>query len=650
MEMAGNENKLPQEGRTDGPESLSKQVLGSSTDSGGSNEPLYKTNKTDGNKTKMCEWSNILNPFERRSSIDRSPPRSRINSAPGAVNPGPIDPSSVYSETEKSKRKRDENSEPSKTTKREKSEMQCTLDRLMSKMEELVQQIKTNVNTKGEIKKGITEAYKLGSTLKRLARRQESIDIEVQCDMPENPEILSNNGQKTDVAVQTMTQREKDNEADILRKEIDQVYSFQHYYKLPNSPWPETVYHKTKLVLGNPLKRNEGNIAIFGEENKEGKMGALENALVNKYPDLLETDIEATESGKMILLEQTTKLKNNEGDTRTKTRNIARVLININEDKTESRRSCYTLLSQLKDIIKEQNGSMLILAHANRDQTNELRKMAECIFKDDDINVEVYAPKAKSRPYSEVAKSRNKPEKISSGGKSQQSRRPKTQTLWIKDEKRTYTELLKNVKEEILKTGAADKINSVRKTNSGELLLVLKEGADDIKKTVESNLSGAKIRMGKTTTTLNIKDLDAVTTKEEVLKELKKTTGREDIKVKSIRPAYGESQIATIEINKESAKKLITMGKVRIGMTRCRVRERVELTKCFKCWEYGHIAPNCKSTINREKCCFKCNKEGHASKDCKENPFCPLCHKEGHQVGSSTCEALKTAIDARKRK
>lgn len=89
---------------------------------------------------------------------------------------------------------------------------------------------------------------------------------------------------------------------------------------------------------------------------------------------------------------------------------------------------------------------------------------------------------------------------------------------------------------------------------------------------------------------LHIKDLDAITTKAETEAALIDIVGSSDIVVRSLRPAFGKTQIATVETTDKVAEILVKRGRVRIGMSQCRVRERIQLTRCYRCWQFGHLA------------------------------------------------------------
>lgn len=92
---------------------------------------------------------------------------------------------------------------------------------------------------------------------------------------------------------------------------------------------------------------------------------------------------------------------------------------------------------------------------------------------------------------------------------------------------------------------------------------------------------------------IEVKNLDSITTKEEICnaltKELEYIEELPITSIKSIRRGYGETQIAVISLPFELAGKVTSARRVRIGWSDCSIRLKVSLTKCFKCLGFGHI-------------------------------------------------------------
>lgn len=95
-----------------------------------------------------------------------------------------------------------------------------------------------------------------------------------------------------------------------------------------------------------------------------------------------------------------------------------------------------------------------------------------------------------------------------------------------------------------------------------------------------------------------------------------------------------------IETNAVIYNKLINKDRVYIGWRTHRVREYINLTRCYRCYGYGHAAKNCRL---KSQLCEKCGEEGHVKDKCREeSPTCINCKRNRrkdikHQVKSPTC-------------
>lgn len=203
-------------------------------------------------------------------------------------------------------------------------------------------------------------------------------------------------------------------------------------------------------------------------------------------------------------------------------------------------------------------------------------------------------------------------------------------------------------------------VQRIRRAQNGELLLELKMNSTingaSCKQLIQSSLGdSAQVRALSQQTTIECRDLDEITTAEEVCAALQEQLQLESLSVSSIkqmRKAYGDTQIAIIRLPADQARRLILVGKIKIGWTVCRLRELTMPVKCFRCLEYGHIAKVCKND-DRSKQCRRCGVEGHLAKACNSKPRCYVCKSDDgspaeHVAGSSRCRLYKEARSIRK--
>uniref|UniRef100_A0ABD2VWW8 CCHC-type domain-containing protein n=1 Tax=Trichogramma kaykai TaxID=54128 RepID=A0ABD2VWW8_9HYME len=90
---------------------------------------------------------------------------------------------------------------------------------------------------------------------------------------------------------------------------------------------------------------------------------------------------------------------------------------------------------------------------------------------------------------------------------------------------------------------------------------------------------------------------------------------------------------------------------VYLGWQRCRVRDYMSISRCFKCQGIKHIAKFCTETVET---CGKCAETGHTQKNCPRTDrpkICALCKKMGrphdHRMDNK-CPAYLQAIEREK--
>lgn len=223
----------------------------------------------------------------------------------------------------------------------------------------------------------------------------------------------------------------------------------------------------------------------------------------------------------------------------------------------------------------------------------------------------------------------------------------------------TYADVLKEIK---TKANPADnnvEINKIRGTKSGNILLELghnsnNEGKEAFSATLKTILGDKSVRMLEPKRTVEIRDLDSTSVTEDVEKAIREATRKPNlgIKVTLLRTNNRQQRVALVEMPEREANILIEASRVRIGWVICRVRERINVTRCFKCFGYGHIQANCGGPDRSEQgLCRQCGEAGHKKIDCKtKEPKCFLCSDGNfiikHVAGSRGCRAFRDALEA----
>ena len=214
---------------------------------------------------------------------------------------------------------------------------------------------------------------------------------------------------------------------------------------------------------------------------------------------------------------------------------------------------------------------------------------------------------------------------------------------------KSYAEVLNELHSTVGTSGGAAVAHSIRRTARGELVVRLRPEAAGAG-AMRNILRGAagpslQVRHETAKETVIIRDLyEGAEGAENVINSLCRVLGEEcrgSVRVKSLRPAFGGTFTCTAEVPRSSeSSRMLKEGRVRVGLVMCRVRERVEVRRCFRCLGYGHLAAQC-SGEDRHDTCLRCWKGGHKSSKSEAPVRCGLCEKAGaessHWCGSAKC-------------
>ena len=495
-------------------------------------------------------------------------------------------------------------------------------------------------NTKKEIKESVAALRYMTSRLTseemtelRNEEQTKSKDkgadtAEAGCQVDTLDEGTAENKSETRKDESTQTERDtkpenKEERTLKMKTKIKETNTLEGLKIITNQDWPDEVYTATRHINGSVLQKDrEADLVIWDE----GEAAGLQTrAAVKKYEELREL------KGEMAHLLLSTTTVDATGQRTPKERAITRLQTDgSNED-------CFLKLTMVKNNLKERGSkSVAVYPPVGDERGDAFRKIAECVFAGTGVTCWVCYNNKKR--------------------KSEQRKR-ETDAIIIKGEEgRTFADLLKTVKEGIGKETKekADNIQNIRKARDGGMVITLKpnqrhtgELKDAISKlpNIKARASTAR-RKGSGKVSMNLKGMDAITTREEVMAAIadKVEVRRDEIQIGELRPLYGSSQAVTVTMPVQPAEELIKKGGIRVGYNTCRVERRVALTQCYRCWGYGHRAIECKEEIDRSKDCHNCGQTGHQMKACKREKHCPLCNKDGHRAGAGICSKTRTAL------
>nr|XP_041633184.1 uncharacterized protein LOC121503124 [Drosophila kikkawai] len=257
--------------------------------------------------------------------------------------------------------------------------------------------------------------------------------------------------------------------------------------------------------------------------------------------------------------------------------------------------------------------------------------------------------KAKPKPKYPQTRSETSVREEDRAPRTPKPRKQRSDAILIKCNEGSYADMLKIVKTEPSLQGLKNSVQGVRRTANGGLLLRMQKPLDpatqQLQAAIKTAISGkAEVTVMHETVQVEIHDLDDMTSGEEVTMAL--FAGEEcDISGDSaprMRKAFGGTQIATVNLRPEHARRLLEKGKIRIGWVVCRIRQKTEPKRCFKCMGFGHNAVRCRAPEATAKTtqdsCFKCGGTGHKHKTCHGKPIA------AQDLLSQTATELKTDI------
>lgn len=177
---------------------------------------------------------------------------------------------------------------------------------------------------------------------------------------------------------------------------------------------------------------------------------------------------------------------------------------------------------------------------------------------------------------------------------SKTNRNQNRSSIIVKVGGKSYTELLKTVKDKVDIAEMGVKVGNPRTTARGNLFIQVSGGnkdAEKLTKALKDKVSEMEIAVKKDQTVMHINGIDADFTPQmikEGLMKLTKGLGEEEVAVTSLGPNRDGSQTATVTMPKRTSRKLRNIDRVRLGWSSCRIRTRIEVPRCYNCVSFEH--------------------------------------------------------------
>lgn len=184
-----------------------------------------------------------------------------------------------------------------------------------------------------------------------------------------------------------------------------------------------------------------------------------------------------------------------------------------------------------------------------------------------------------------------------------------------------FPALVQKLRKDVDRESKNKRVVGMRKARNGKLLIEVRGDAAQVEEVrAQVAVSAGPAVAVKTTVrnaSLEVRDLDEWTTKEEVLDAVAAASGAalDSIKVASLRAHFGGTQTAVVSTPVATAGKLVAEGRLRVGLVSCRLRVLEDRQRCFKCLAFGHTASSCTGP-DRASLCWSCGSGGHKAADC----------------------------------
>lgn len=598
----------------------------------------------------------VENPFQKRNTIPRTPPRQRTISLPDLDREKETDNNS-------SKRKRVENS-PSDSTEEASRAFMEALSQITTQVELLEITLKKTYNPKKELcqisSRLSLHIDKLHSGpikkwLKDTPNQDKSCDIEKELQM-ENERLRKQISHMEAEVNEKLKERSKAPEekcekceraqvAKLRRDQLKKEESYDSFCAATEDDWNSEVFATPSTGKGQIWDApNDSGIVLLCNNNIESRENNIRRA-IEKFGGREGLRSQYKKEGDVAMMCHSLGFPDQDGNVSQNIKWIYYPIITdqaVENEKTD--KQIFQSLITVKDHATRLHLKKLAIPEMQGAFGTVIMRMLIYLLADTGIKLVIYNAGLQDSKMKKEETTRGRIDRLNdvqATGTYTKKKTPRQDALLVQTGDKSYADMLKIIKESINPIDIGVEVKTIRKSKNNDVIVTVQSGSSGIealKQELERKVPEAKTQLLIDRKTLHIKGMDETITKEEIVESVSKAINKEakTFEVRALRPAFGNTQNATLIINEEDAEKLLKANSLRVGWTKCRVIERAATNRCPRCWEYGHSKGECTGP-NREKLCWRCSAEGHRASECKNKPFCLNCKLEGHQTGTRNC-------------
>lgn len=223
-------------------------------------------------------------------------------------------------------------------------------------------------------------------------------------------------------------------------------------------------------------------------------------------------------------------------------------------------------------------------------------------------------------------------------------------------ENKSFSEVVKEMKRDIAPEKLGIEIRSIKSTQTGDVHIKFSEKQAGAKKTLTDTIG--KMTSVKTVSTLEkwkgilIQDIEEDVEKSEIQDTIAKLHGTalEDIRLLEFRHSKWGTKMITAYLPPRTADSLLSAGRIKLGWSLCKIREKFDPHQCNKCRRFGHLARECTATESLPRICLRCGSKDHTARGCTAAEYCFVCNETGHRANSLRCDAYRTLVDGMRSK